>query len=97
MSGIAAIAINGLLALNLTTETVNSDIFYDFIRGSLIPQMRQFDGSNPRSRLWTTVLYIMCQRSRIYSEMLAFQSSFFPPIVLTTTLLKKVLILSKDT
>ena len=49
VSAIAAIAIDGLLALNLTTETVNSDIFYDFIRGSLIPQMRQFDGSNPRS------------------------------------------------
>ena len=40
---------DGLLALNLTTETVNSDIFYDFVGGSLIPHMRQFDGSNPRS------------------------------------------------
>ena len=33
VSAIAAIAIDGLLALNLTTETVNSDIFYDFYQG----------------------------------------------------------------
>ena len=49
MSAIAAIATDGLIALDLTTETVNSDTFYDFIRGSLIPKMGQFDGMNPKS------------------------------------------------
>lgn len=35
----AAIATGGLVAVDLTTETVNSDKFFDFIGGSLIPQM----------------------------------------------------------
>ena len=31
------------MALKLTHNTVNQDVFYDFVRGSLIPQMRPFD------------------------------------------------------
>ena len=57
ISAIAAIATSGLIALELTTGTVDSDLFYDFIRGSLIPQMLQFDGTNPRS------IVIMCNCS----------------------------------
>ena len=32
-----------------TTETVNADIFYDFVRGEIIPNMNQFDGCSTRS------------------------------------------------
>jgi hypothetical protein len=28
---------------------VNGDVFFDFVRGSLIPEMRPFDGCNPMS------------------------------------------------
>lgn len=49
VSAIAAISTEGLVALELSTGTVNSDLFYDFIRGSLIPQMNIFDGVSPKS------------------------------------------------
>ena len=29
-----------------TTETINADIFYDFVRGELLPTMNPFDGSS---------------------------------------------------
>ena len=45
ISSIAAIC----TAADMTTESVNGEKFYDFIRGSLIPAMLPFDGSNPRS------------------------------------------------
>ena len=43
----AAISSTGLMALTLTHNTVNQDVFYDFVRGNLIPQMRPFDGISP--------------------------------------------------
>lgn len=46
ISAIAAIACDGLVSLELSTGTVNSDFFYDFVRGSLIPQMSTFDGTS---------------------------------------------------
>ena len=46
-NAIAAISSTGLMALTLTHNTVNQDVFYDFVRGSLIPQMRPFDGISP--------------------------------------------------
>ena len=49
VSAIAAISTEGLVALDLTTQTVNSEFFYDFVRGSLIPQMTTFDGSSSTS------------------------------------------------
>ena len=49
ISAIAAIDHNGLIDVELTTGTVNSDIFYDFIRGSLLPNLQPFDGTNKRS------------------------------------------------
>ena len=47
----AIIGINtaGITALEMTTSSVNAEIFFDFVRGSLIPSMQQFDGENPRS------------------------------------------------
>ena len=49
VNAMAAISSTGLLASELTTSTVGRDNFYDFIRGTLIPQMMPFNGSNPRS------------------------------------------------
>ena len=37
-----------LVAVELKYGSVNSDVLYDFIRGSIIPEMEPFDGS-PRS------------------------------------------------
>ena len=37
--------------MELTYESVelNSDCFFDFVRGTLLPQLQPFDGTNPRS------------------------------------------------
>jgi len=45
---IVAIPTSGLL-MELTTSTVNCEVFYDFVCGSLIPQMMPFNGTNPCS------------------------------------------------
>ena len=39
ISVIAAIACDGLVAMECTTGTISSDNFFDFVRGTLIPQM----------------------------------------------------------
>lgn len=49
ISVIAAIASDGLVACECTTGSVDSQKFFDFVRGSLIPQMHTFDGSSPKS------------------------------------------------
>ena len=50
ISAISTISTEGLVALDLKSSgTVDSDFFYNFIRGSLIPQMNPFDGMNPKS------------------------------------------------
>ena len=45
----AMAAICTSVCLELTTTTVNQEVFFDFIRGSLIPNMMAFNGTNPRS------------------------------------------------
>jgi transposase len=49
VSAIAAISIEGLVALELTAGSVDGDAFLDFIRVSLVPQMNPFDGCSPMS------------------------------------------------
>ena len=49
MNCIAGIALDGVVALEMTTSTVNVSVFFDFVRRSLIPNMQQFDGINSRS------------------------------------------------
>ena len=39
VNAIAAMSSTGIVALELKTDTVNGDIFFDFLRGSLIPNM----------------------------------------------------------
>jgi len=49
VSAIAAMCTDGVIAVDLHRGSVNSDVFLDFIRGSLIPNMQQFDGVSGRS------------------------------------------------
>lgn len=49
ISAIAAIAEDGVVTYKLTTGGVDSSVFFDYIRGDLIPQMHQFDGSSTKS------------------------------------------------
>ena len=49
ISTIAAISSAGVVATEFKLGAVNSDDFYDFIRGSLIPNMHPYDGSASRS------------------------------------------------
>ena len=49
ISAIAAISSEGLLGVELTYNSVDADKFFDFIRGTLIPNMQPFDGSNSKS------------------------------------------------
>lgn len=49
ITSIAAISTDGLLAVEITTGKVNGEVFLDFLRGSLIPELCPFDGCNPRS------------------------------------------------
>jgi len=51
VSAIAAMSRDGILALELHKGSVNGDIFLDFVRGSLIPNMQEYDGMASRSIL----------------------------------------------
>ena len=49
MTSIAAMCTKGVLAVTTTADTVNGNNFFDFVRGSLIPELMPFDGFSPRS------------------------------------------------
>ena len=49
VSAIAAISTDGFLGADFTTGSVNRETFYDFVRGTLIPEMLHFDGFNSKS------------------------------------------------
>ena len=49
VSVLAALCTDGMIAVEFTLGTVNGDKFFDYVRGSLIPNMLPFDGNNPRS------------------------------------------------
>jgi len=49
ISAIAAICTEGLIDVELTTGSVNGDKFFDFVRGSLIPNMHPFNGTAAKS------------------------------------------------
>ena len=46
---ISAISSEGVLATEFVKGTVNGDRFYDFLRGTLIPMMQPFNGTNAHS------------------------------------------------
>ena len=39
----------GVLVCKIATETVDGDIFYDFVQSYLLPQLMPFNGTNPHS------------------------------------------------
>ena len=49
VNAIIGICTIGVIAMETTTSSVNADIFFDFARSTLIPNMQQFNGTNPRS------------------------------------------------
>ena len=49
ISAVAALSSEGLVALELMDGSVDGDAFFDFVRGSLIPEMNPFDGVSPMS------------------------------------------------
>ena len=49
VSAIGALSCEGILDVEVTTESVNGDKYCDFLRGSLIPNMLPYDGSSPKS------------------------------------------------
>ena len=51
ISAITALTKDGILATELRTGTTDSDTFYDFLRGWLIPSMHPYDGVAPKSIL----------------------------------------------
>ena len=54
VSAIVALSSQGLIALELTGGSVNDDVFFNFVRGSLISEMRPFHGSNVTIALSTS-------------------------------------------
>lgn len=49
ISSIAAISVDGIIALESHKDSVSAEVFADFIRGNLVPQMWAFDGESPIS------------------------------------------------
>lgn len=46
---VAAISVDGVIAADFTHDSMNAEFFYEFARGSLIPNLLPFDGQNPKS------------------------------------------------
>ena len=49
VSAIAAISTEGVVTVDLHKGSVDTDVFADFVRGSLIPNMQAFDGEASKS------------------------------------------------
>ena len=83
---IAAMASDGLVACECTTESVDSQKFFDFVGGCLIPHMHSFDGTSPKS----IVILDNCSIHRVPGNQDSVCSSWnmffsFPHIVQTIT------------
>ena len=51
INAIAAISCDGVVAYQLLKETVNTDNFFDFIRGHLLSELQEYDGESSSSVL----------------------------------------------
>ena len=51
VNAIAAFSADGVLAVEIVSSTVSGKEFFDFLRGSLIPNMMTYNGTNPHSVL----------------------------------------------
>lgn len=49
ISAIAIMSIEGMLDCMTTTDSVDSDVFYDFVEKYLLPHLMPFNGTNPHS------------------------------------------------
>ncbi len=49
VSAISCMSINGILDVQMVTETSNGDTFYEFVQTHLIPHLMPFNGVNPHS------------------------------------------------
>ena len=49
VNAIAGMSTDGVVAVEVTNSTVDAEVFFDFARRSLIPNMLPFNGSNPCS------------------------------------------------
>ena len=69
-NAIAAMTNSGIIALELTTSLVNGEMFFDFVRGSLIPNMMPYDGINPRSVVImdTCSVHHICEVKQLLDE-----------------------------
>jgi transposase len=54
VNAIAALTSNGIVAVDTVTGSVSGHTFFDFLRGTLIPQLMSFNGTNPNSVLIAT-------------------------------------------
>ena len=49
VSAIAIMSVNGILDCKTVKQTVNGDVFYNFVQANLLPHLMPFDGRNPHS------------------------------------------------
>ena len=49
LTAVAAMTSDGILDCKITDESVNADIFQEFVDDSLLPKLYPFDGTNPKS------------------------------------------------
>ena len=49
VNSVAAMDVNGVICVNSTTDSINGDVFCDYLERSLLPQLLPFNGVNPRS------------------------------------------------
>ena len=80
ISAITAISNDGLVGVQLTYGTVTGDVFADFVRGTLIPEMESFDGTPKKS----IVIMDNCSVHHVHAVRDLFDSSgiivlFLPP------------------
>lgn len=80
ISAIAAISTDGLLGVDLDTGSVNGEKFYDFVRGTLIPEMLPFNGMNPKSIaiMDNCSVHHVCEVSDLFKDA-GIMQLFLPP------------------
>ena len=49
VNAMAAFSMSSVVAVEFTTTTVNTQVFFDYIRGSIVPNMHPFNGTNAKS------------------------------------------------
>ena len=81
ISAIAANSCDGLLGVELTTGSVDGDKYFDFVRGTLIPNMHSFDGIARRSIavMDNCSIHHTLQVKKLYFEDVGILLLYLPP------------------